>query len=359
MHHTSARRVISWLLEGSSFGRRGLALTAASELGDASQEAVRLRDRSLQMSSALPIEKIESSSSTAAHAELPANESQLCQQMCVEIIANPAEIALKLANLGAVVRLWPHVGADERARLRNMLLQSFAAQKSPSESILKPETLRAWQSRLPTYHGVIEKLQTSALRELLNNPDPAAVYVGIVNHLHPGCNLNVLFRVVGSLAIRMRLSHRDRDCRLHHMVLGAIAAEELVRYASPGQMATILTQLVHQMWWALHHAGLEVRPSSNVEVGVGFIAGVASGDPVRARREARAASQNPENFWNDAWIILEGLLQDQAPGWPEALTTIVAIAWRTGPNVISPDDAALIGLVFADPVCTGQRMVSV
>ena len=36
-----------------------------------------------------------------------------------------------------------------------------------------------------------------------------------------------------------------------------------------------------------------------------------------------------------------------------ALTQLVAIAWRTGHNLIAPDDAGLLGLVFTDPVCQG------
>lgn len=351
MHHTSARRVISWLLEGSGFGRRGLTLTAASCLGDASLEAVRLRDLALRLGSVLRPDAVTASTSDASHAALPTNERQLCEQFCAEIVAHPAEVGLKLACLGALVRLWPHVGADERARLRGQMLDSFATMPDTSGSSLTTGTLRDWQRHLPTCHGGSGEFNAAVLKDLLEIPDPAAVYRSIADHLFQGRDLGMLYRVVGSLAIRLRLGHRDQHCRLHHAVLGAIAGEELVKHAPPALMATLLAQLTHQLWWCRHHAGLEAFPSGASDSGTGLVAAVAIGDPVQARRAARVASKRPEIFWDDAWTIMEGMLNDEATGWPEALTLLVAIAWRTGHNVISPDDAAILGLVFAEPPC--------
>lgn len=354
MHHTSARRVIAWLLEGSGFGRRGLALTAASCLGDASLEAVRLRDLALRLGSTLTPQRVPACGSAVAHAPLPVNERQLCEQFCAEIVANPVEVGCKLASLGALVRLWPHVGADERARLRSQLLDAFAAMQAPAGSALAPATMRDWQRDLPTCHGGSGELPAADLKDLIERPDPSSVYAAIADHLQQGRDLGMLFRVVGSLAIRLRLGHRDRQCRLHHAVLGAIAGEELVKHAPHDLLATLLAQLAHQLWWCRHHAGLEALPSGSSDSGAGLVAAVAIGDPVLARRAARAASKRPEIFWDDAWSIMEGMLNDEAAGWPEALIMLVAIAWRTGHNVISPDDAGIIGLAFAEPGCSLQ-----
>lgn len=352
MHHTSARRVISWLLEGSGFGSRGLTLAAASCLGDASQDAVRLRDLALRLSAALRPQAVHAAfESATAHAAVPSNESQLCAQFCAEIVANPAEIGCKLASLGALVRLWPHVGADERARLRGQLLDAFASMQAPADSALAPATLREWQRHLPTFHGDRPAFHAAVLKDLIEHTDPAEVYRAIADHLHHGCDLGMLFRVVGSLAIRLRLAHKDQHCHLHHAVLGAIAGEELVKHAPPELMATMLVQLTHQLWWCRHHAGLEALPSDASDSGTGLPAAVAIGNPVLARRAARAASKLPEVFWDQAWTIMEGMLADEAAGWPAALTMLVAIAWRTGHNVIAPDDAAIIGLTFAEPPC--------
>ncbi len=351
MHHTSARRVIGWLLEGSGFGRRGLTLAAASCLGDASIEAVHLRDLALRLGSALPPERVPASKSAMTHAILPTNERQLCEQFCAAIADDPSEIGYKLACLGALVRLWPHVGADERARLRGQLIDAFAAMQAPADSLLTAETLRDWQRNLPTCHGGSGDLLVAELKDLVERTDPAAVYAAIADRMQQGCDLGMLFRAVGSLAIRLRLGHRDRQCRLHHAVLGAIAGEELVKHAPPATMATILVQLTHHLWWCRHHAGLEALPSNGTDCGASLAAAVAIGDPALARRAARAASKRPEIFWDDSWTIMEGMLKEEAAGWPEALSMLVAIAWRTGHNVISPDDAGIIGLTFTEPPC--------
>ena len=355
MHHTSARRVIEWLLEGTGFDRRGLTLTAASCLGDASIEAVRLRDLALQLSAALTSENPPASTSTVHGASLPGNEPQFCQQFCAVIIAQPAQIGFKLACLGALVRLWPHVGADERTRLRSRLLDSFAAIQAPADSQVSTDTLKEWQRNQPTCHGEILELQPADLRNILDLTNPAEVYAAISDRLLQGNDLSKLFRVVSTLAIRLRLNHRDHLGWLHHTVLGAIAGEELAKHIPAEHMATMLVQLVHELWWCRHHAGLELLTTQGTDPGFGLTSAVVSGDQILARRAARAASKQSEIFWNESWDIMEHLLNKETPGWPEALTMLVAIAWRTGNNVIAPDDAGLLGMVFAEPACRDEK----
>jgi hypothetical protein len=297
--------------------------------------------------------------SPLAHAELPTNEQALCQQFCADIAAHPANVGLKLALLAAVTRLWPHVGIDERARLRQRLVDSFAAITAPAESQVSLETLREWQSDLSICHGDTRELQPADLRGVLDFSKPAEVYRAIAERFETGAELGVMFRVVGTLAIRLRLGHRDQGCQLHHAILGTVAGEDLVKYTPPDLMADILAQLMHQVWWCRHHGGLEALPTSGSDAGISLESAVQIGDAVMARRAGRSASKQPEQLWDDAWTVMERMLNDETTGWPEALTMLIAIAWRTGHNVISPDDAGLLGMVFADPLCHGPTTSSV
>ena len=358
MHHTSARRVIGWLLEGSGIGHRGLALSAAAGLGDASVEAVQLRELALTSSAALACHVVPPCHAPLNNTPLPINERQLCQQICPEIIARPANVGLKIASLSAFVRLWSHVSADERARLRSTLIDTLTAIEAPPASQLSAEQLREWQRSLPTMLGDVDSNKLADLRSIIDHTDPQLVYRALSERLMSGADLGMLFRVVSSLAIRVRLSRRDQQCRLHHVILGAIAGEELVKHAPPDQMATILAQLVHQIWWCRHHANLEPLPASGTDPGLRYAQAVTSGDALLACRAARAASKNPEQFWHDSWEIMESMLTTRRAGWPEALTTLVAMAWRTGHNMVAPDDAGLLGMVFCDPICQGAQTIA-
>jgi hypothetical protein len=188
----------------------------------------------------------------------------------------------------------------------------------------------------------------SDLRELIEGSDPGETYRNFAGRCQQGADLGILFRVLGTLTVRLRLGRSDPQRYLRHAILGAIAGEFLVRHAPPVAMSTLLVQLAHQVWWCRHHAGLEVLPAVATDPGLRFAVAVEGGDPLLAVRAARFASKQPDRFWQDAWSVMEARITADAPGWIEAFVMQEAIAWRTGHNVVSPDDAGLIGMALAE-----------
>jgi hypothetical protein len=347
MHHTSARLVISRLLEGNGFGERALALVTATSLGDADHAAMRLRDSALAKATALPADNAPSYVGPLSIEPLPADEIALCNQLCPAVIKHPADTGMQLACLAALVHLWPHVGSDERPRLRQCFLNGMAARTAPVDSRLTSEQLCAWQRDLPTSHSDLSP-NVASLKGMLVETSPKEAYKVLAEHLGISADIATLSWVLGALTVQLRLQFHDADQHLLHVLLGTVACEQLTMWAQPEHLTTLVSQLALQLWWCRHHAELAPVTVSADHARLSLAAAVATGNLTVAQRAARAASKNPAEFWEAIWALLEECLGHDDPCWLPALDMVGAITWRTGTDLTSPDDAAALGTEFAE-----------
>ena len=350
MHHTSARTAITSLLAGNGFGERGLALATAAALGDADQQAVRLRQAALEHAAAMPSDDAGSSGSYSGPlliAPLPADGKALCNQLCPALTEHGHDIGFHVACLAALVSLWPHVGSEERPVLRLRFLAGLAKRRLPAASALMPAQLCAWQRDLPTALGM-SHASVASMKALLGEPSAKLAYRVIADHLGINADLATLSRVLGALTTQVRLQFHDPQRHLLHVLLGTVACERLVTVAAPEHLATLLAQLAHQLWWCRHEAGLTPVRTCLDQAPRPLAEAIGHGDLTAAQRAARASAKQPAEFWETIWKLFDERMTAHDPQWFVAMELISAIAWRTSTDIISPDDAAAVGTVFAD-----------
>jgi hypothetical protein len=347
MHHTSARAAITALLAGRGFGERGLALVTAASLGDADQSAVRLRAAALERAAARPSDATTSYTGPLLYAPIPADERELCLQLCPVVIEHPNDVGMQLACLAALAALWPHVGSEERALLRSKFLDGLASQQAPAGAALSSAQLCAWQRDLPTAFNE-NQASVASLKSMLAETQPKNAYRVLAEHLGINADLASLSWVLGALSIQLRLQYHDLDRRILHVLLGTVACERLAAWAAPEHLLTVISQLAHQLWWCRHQANLPPVRTCLDPAPRPFAEAVASGDLTVAQRASRAAAKQPGEFWDAVWNLLGERISHNDSNWSQALSMAVAIAWRTSGDVISPDDAAALGTVFAD-----------
>jgi hypothetical protein len=347
MHHTSARTAITQLLAAKGFGERGLALVLAAACGDAEVSAVTLREQALAMASNMPAQQVTSYVGELLYAPIPKDEQELCRQLCPATIDLAKNIGLQLACLAGLVTLWPHVSSSERALMRQRFLEGLISDQAPSDMHLSSAQLIAWQRDLPTAQSE-PNASVATLKGLLNEKTPKDAYRIISDHLGLNSHLATLSWVLGSLAVQVRLQFHDPDRYLLHIILGTVACERLSHIAPPEHIATLITQLSHQLWWCRHQAELQpIRTCIDHDM-QGFHEAIASGNLTAAQRAARTLGQQPEQFWTEAWKMVRERIAAKDPNWHVALELVLVTAWRTNTDAVSPDDAAAVGTVMAD-----------
>jgi hypothetical protein len=354
MHHTSARAAITSLLANKGFGERGLALVLAAACGDADKQAVALRQAALARADAMTGETNTSYTGELLIAPIPADEDALCRQLCPVIISSAKDVGLQTACLSALVALWPHVSTAERGLMRQRFLDGLMSDRLAPEAKLSSEQLIAWQRDLPTSQSE-PHASVATLKGLLGETTAKGAYRVMADHLGMNANLPTLSWVLGTLAVQVRLRFHDPDGLLLHVLLGTVACERLAAFAQPEHLATLITQVGHQLWWCVHQAGLSpvrtcIDPSTQ-----DFAEAVASGNLTAAQRAARALAKNPAAFWERAWKLVEERIAANDPHWYIALELVLVSAWRTSTDVVSPDDAAAVGTVLADLAYRDKR----
>lgn len=347
MHHTSARAAITSLLAAKGFGERGLALVLAAACGDADQQAVALRQAALQRAAAMPSEATVSYTGDLLIAPIPGDEAALCRQLCPVTIQLARDVGLQLSCLAGLVALWPHVTQAERGLMRQRFLDSLLNDQHPAEAQLTSDQLVAWQRDLPTTKSE-PHASVSTLKALLQEGTAKNAYRVMADHLGMNADLPTLSWVLGALTVQVRQRFHDPDRRLLHVLLGTVACERLAAYAQPEHLATLITQLGHQLWWSIHCAKLTpvrlcIDPSTP-----DFAEAVASGNLTAAQRAARALAKDPAAFWEQAWKLVDDRIHANDPHWYVALELVLVAAWRTSTDAVSPDDAAAVGTVLAD-----------
>lgn len=347
MHHTSARAAITSLLAAKGFGERGLALVLAAACGDADQQAVALRQAALQRAGEMPSDAITSYTGELLIAPIPADEAALCRQLCPATIELAKDVGLHLSCLAALVALWPHVAQTERGLMRQRFLDSLVNDRHPAEVHLSSEQLIAWQRELPTAKSE-PHASVSTLKGLLQETSAKDAYRVMADHLGINADLPTLSWVLGALTVQVRQRFHDPDRRLLHVLLGTVACERLAAHAQPEHLATLITQLGHQLWWCIHRAKLAPVRTCIDPATPDFAEAVASGNLTAAQRSARALAKDPASFWEQAWKLVEERIQANDPHWYVALELVLVAAWRTSTDAVSPDDAAAVGTVLAD-----------
>ncbi len=347
MHHTSARAAITSLLAGKGFGERGLALVMSAACGDADQQASALRKAALERADALPSNATVSYAGELLIAPIPTGESALCRQLCPVIIEQAKDVGLQLSCLASLVTLWPHVSTAERGVMRQRFLDGVINDSFPAEAQLSSAQLSAWQRELPT---VISEpnASVSSLKCLLSETTAQGAYRVMADHLGMSANLPTLSWVLGALTVQVRQRFHDPKRYLLHVLLGTVACERLAAHAQPEHLATLLSQLGHQLWWCSYRADLVPVRTCIDPVTQDFAEAVASGNLTAAQRAARAVAKNPAAFWEQTWKMVEERIAANDPQWYAALELVLVVSWRTDTHVVSPDDAAAVGTVLAD-----------
>jgi hypothetical protein len=335
------------LLATKGFGERGLALVLAAACGDAEAQAVTLRQQALAMASAMPPQQVTSYVGELLYAPIPKDEAELCQQLCPATIAMAKNVGLQLACLAGLVTLWPHVSSSERALMRQRYLDGLVSDQASADMHLSSKQLIAWQRDLPTAQSE-PNASVATLKGMLSEPTPKDAYRIMSDHLGLNAHLATLSWVLGSLAVHVRLQFHDPNRYLLHVILGTVACERLIHFTPPEHIATLLTQIGHQLWWCRHQAGLQPIRTCIDHDQQDFHQAIASGNLTAAQRAARTLGQKPELFWDEAWKMVSERIAANDPLWHVALEVVLVTAWRTNTHVVSPDDAAAVGTIMAD-----------
>lgn len=347
MHHTSARAAITSLLDAKGFGERGLALTLAAACGDADKQAVALRQAALRRADSMTTGATKTYTGELLIAPIPGDETALCRQLCPVTIELAKDLGLQLSCLAALVALWPHVAQHERGLMRQRFLDSLVNDQHPADAHLSTAQLIAWQRELPTSQSE-PHASVSTLKGLLCETEARNAYRVMADHLGINADLPTLSWVLGALTVQVRQRFHDPDRRLLHVLLGTVACERLAAHAQPEHLATLITQLGHQLWWCVHRAGLApVRTCIDPHT-PDLVEAVASGNLTAAQRAARALAKDPATFWETAWKLVDERIHANDPHWYVALELVLVAVWRTSTDAVSPDDAAAIGTVLAD-----------
>lgn len=347
MHHTAARTAITQLLATKGFGERGLTLVLAAACGDADVQAVALRQKALDLASTLPEQPVVHYVGELLYAPIPKDESELCQQLCPVTIDIAKNIGLQLSSLDGLVSLWPHISSSERSLMRQRYLDGLVSDQATKDMHLSTDQLIAWQRSLPTAQSE-PNASITTLNGLLDQESPQDAYRIMSDHLGLSANLSKLSKVLGAVAVQERLQFHDPQHYLLHIILGTVACERLSRIAPPEHIATLITQLSHQLWWCRHKADLKpIRACVDHDMH-NIHDAIASGNLTAAQRAARTLGQQPAAFWQEAWKMVGECIANKNPHWHVALALVLVTAWRTSTDMVSPDDAALVGTGMAD-----------
>jgi hypothetical protein len=354
MRHAAARRIVARLLEGQGFGEQAIAQALMASLQDR-EDCPETLKQLLEHVDELGSDMARPYQGPLNQAPLPRDQRELCAQLAPVISDHPANIGLSIASLLALAQIWPHVSSEERPLLRVRFLNGLTSRRADQASQAPRDQLIAWQRGLPTAMG--DKTPAiGSLQGLLLADSPEAAYRCFAQHLDATIDLRALARVLGALAVNVLRQFHDRVGQTLHVLLGATALERLAEWMAPDHYATLAAQLAHQLWWCRQRANLPPIRTCIDPTQLPFAEAVATGDVTLAQRAARAASQRAQPFWEEAWRLLAESIARRDEQWPRALGVVGAIAWRSGREAVSPDDAAALATVFADLAHQRERI---
>lgn len=346
MHHASARLAIERTIASSAFGDQGLALTLAAMVGELPGAGSALRDRLVERAAGMAPDLAPNYSGDLVDAPIPDDAAALAAQLAPVIAASGSAPGLKVALLDALCALWPHVATSERRAMRLRFLAGCLARPAPAGSTVSAAQLCAWQNDLPTGSCELPP-SVASLKALLSAQQPHLAYRVIAEHLGCAMDLPTLHWVLGALSVQVLLHLHDPHGWLGQCLLGTVAGERLASHTPPEHLATLASQLSHQLWWCHTRAALPPVRSCLDAPPQAFLAAVRGGDITAAQRAARTICADPSRFWSEVWTLVDEAVTWDDIHWLRALMASSAIAWRTG-DAMSPDDAAALGAVLAD-----------
>jgi hypothetical protein len=346
MNHATARAAVAAILQGSGFGERALAVALAAQLADAHRLPERVRARIAERAAAIDVDEAPAHVGPAAVAPIPADQAHLCAQLAPLCWQNPAQMGLQLASLEALAELWPHAAGEERPHLRARFVNGASARAALPGSVLTGSQLREWQRDLPTGHG--DSPNVTALKAVVGESSAQDAYRALAEHLGSRMDIPTLSWVLGALAAQVLCNWRDTGGYALQSFVGTVALERLTRWTPPEHLAVVVAQLAHQLWWTRNRAGLPPIRACLDSPPRPLHDAVLSGDLTAAQRAARNAAKLADSWWEQVWRLLDEWVDQDDRRFMRAVSATAAVVRRTGPNAVSPDDAAALATVFAD-----------
>ena len=346
MHHGRARQIIPSLLEGSGFDSRSLALADAVQLCDIPDIQDALVDKAINGAQVLTPDHADKPEKTLDLSNIPETKSELATWLLPAIIANPAHTGRQIGTFYALAEIWPHASKEERRGLAERWYASLCARRAPEESYLSSQTLCAWQAAQPTANHD-DNPKASIIQGMLEESTAQSAYYTLASYLGTNMDLPTLTRIIGALAVHVLLYRFDNKAYVLQGLAGILALHKMCDYARPDLLATLLSQLVHQIWWCRNSGTLRrLEPGSSGSVSLKKA--VEIGDMTAARRAARIQVTDPASFWLEINEILDATINNSHASWTRGLTAVRVLHQRAGgQGGIGPDDAAAIGATFA------------
>ena len=345
MHHHCARFAIIKILDGSCFGLRALALTQAAMLGHFADIPEHLPQRLLEAAAALPVDR-SAITPPGIPGPLPASQEDLCRQILPLVTDRPAQIGFQAAITSALVALWPHAAREERLHLRRAWYTAIVHSRADAGAILDRETLCAWQRDMPTTFNA-EIPSPAQVATILDEPTAKGAYHILAENLGPGTDLPTLSWILGSCARQALLRRLDIRGALLQTVVGAVACELLTPFAPCEHLITLLSQLNHQIWWLYRRGDFQQVHTGRIVNDPVLDQAIHDGAYAAAQTAARRIIHDQASFRAIVYAVLDECLTQRPYIWPRALAAIAVTVLRSGPNQISPDDAAATAAVLS------------
>jgi hypothetical protein len=345
MQHIRARQIIPEILKGSGFDLRSLALVDAAQLFEIPGIHEPTIDKAINATIALSLDEAPEPDQPLSGG--PADTvNNLADWLLPSIIEHPQHTGRQIGTFSALAELWPHASNEERPQLAQRWYASLCQRRAPDDSYLPSETLCKWQSLQPTLNHASNPKAT-VIQSMLEEESAQDAYYVLASYLGTNMDLPTLTRIISALTVHVLLYKFDNKAFVLQGLAGILALHRMCDYARPDLLATLLGQLVHQIWWCRNSGRINrLEPGSSESMTL--TDAVAAGDMTAARRAARIQAMDPDGFWNEINTLLDTTISNSHASWTRGLTAVRVLHQRAGGHgCIGPDDAAAIGATFA------------
>lgn len=345
MQHLRARHIIPLIIEGSGFDLRSLALVDAAQLQEIPGISKATCEQAIAAASKLKADEA-AEPKMALKIAAADNISQLADWLLPLIIEHPQHTGRQIGTFFALAELWPHASKEERPRLARRWYASLCERRAPEDSFLPAGTLCQWQSQQPTLKHASNPKAT-VIQGMLEEKHAQEAYYALASYLGANMDLPTLTRIISALTVHVLLYKFDTKAYVLQGLAGILALHRMCDYARPDLLATLLGQLVHQIWWCRNSGRINrLEPGSSDSMTL--TDAVKNGDMTAARRAARIQAMDPDSFWKEIDSLLDQTITNSHSSWTRGLTAVRVLHQRAGGHgCIGPDDAAAIGATFA------------
>ncbi len=346
MNHGKARQVIPHILNGSGFDLRCLALVDAAqlvEIPDIQEETI---EKAMQAAADLNPDEAPQPPKELSIDAIADSQTALADWLLPLIIDNPQQTGRQIGTFSALAELWPHASNEERPELAKRWYASLCQRRAPDESFLPADTLCTWQGAQPTVSHESNPKAT-VIQGMLEEEDAQSAYYALASYLGTNMDLPTLTKIISALTVHVLLYKFDNKAYVLQGLAGILALHRMCDYARPDLLATLLSQVVHQIWWC-RNSGRIARLEEGSSDSMSLQEAVQAGDMTAARRAARIEAMDPQGFWTEINDLLGQTIKYSHSSWTRGLTAVRVLHQRAGGHgCIGPDDAAAIGATFA------------